>query len=200
MKNMNKLNSREILSIFVPGAYIVLFSNLILIQDKTDAINPIVLNVLLEFTLSLLVGLVIYIIDLPKRVWFFNNNRPTEIINKELGEISYSKIENAFFLYYDNHVSDKQKDKTERLTSFYNFSINIFSSSLIILFLFYINTESYILLKYYFNINGLILIISIISSIGLFFGKRKIKYIFNRQYKSFKDSEEYNKLSSKYHD
>ncbi len=80
MKNINgKFSLRETLQIVIPGLYFIgllypLISEMeiLVIKNNNESINLIISSIL-----SLLVGMIIYSLDLPKKLWFFKNHLPT---------------------------------------------------------------------------------------------------------------------------
>ncbi len=96
-------------------------------------------------------------------------------------------VHNKYFQFYDDKISDKQKDITEKYTSIYHFSVNIAIASLI-LTLTYLATYRLEFINSYGIFTLLILIVSIFLSYQIFFGDRKIKYMFKRQYDKFVSS------------
>lgn len=200
MENL-KLTFRELLTIMIPGLYVILssiplISNMVGMNKLEYPIHE--LNVLLLLVGSFLVGIIIYAVDVPKKVWFFRKAMPTEIINTKIKtqetNIGLKKIHNAYFHFYDNNVSEAQKNKTGRLTSIYHFSMNIFVSSLALLIVYFIYWSIFNYQTNYWIPVLLIGITSIITTLGLFYGERKIKYYFERQYQAFIDSDSYKKL------
>lgn len=202
MEDFSKLSFREILTILIPGSFIMLSITPILteISGSVNIFDNSNLNLLLLSISSFFLGILLYILDVPKNIYFFTNATPTEQLNQNLKELNIEtdnfKIHNAYFKFYDESISLVQKGKTDRLTSIYHFSMNIFISSLVILLIYmvyYFITGSFIYYTYPIILIGLL---SLISSLGLFYGKRKIKYYFTRQYKSFLNSDEYQRLIS----
>jgi len=186
MGNLNKFSLRELLQIVIPGVYFISLIKPIVskigmpIQNYSENVNLV-----LSFLLSLIVGMIIYAIDIPKKIWFFNNNLPTKLIerNKDLGK----NIHNKYFDFYDNNISDKQKGITEKYTSIFHFSVNISVVSFV-LSIIYVFAYCGDFSHSYGVITLIILILSIVLSQRIFFGKRKIKYMFTRQYEKFINS------------
>lgn len=200
MEDFSKLSFREILTILIPGSFIMLSITPILTEITSSGNNfdNSNLNLLLLSISSFFLGIILYILDYPKNIPFFKNAMPTKQIDKKLKELNTNidvfKIHNAYFNFYDEIISSAQKGKTDRLTSIYHFSMNIFISSLIILLVYAIYWFFTGNVTFYLFPIILIGILSLISSLGLFYGKRKIKYYFTRQYKSFLESEKYTRL------
>jgi hypothetical protein len=202
MENFSKLSFRETLTILIPGIFIMLSITPIIAEVFNDGnvFNNSNLNLLLLSISSFFLGIILYVLDIPKNIAFFTNATPTQQLEKKLNELTIeidkSKIHNAYFKFYDESISSVQKGKTDRLTSMYHFSMNIFISSIIVLLIYLISwfcTKNFI---YYSFPIILIGILSLISTLGLFYGKRKVKYYFTRQYKSFLNSVEYQRLVS----
>lgn len=200
MENFSKLSLRETLTILIPGIFIMLSITPIISEvfSNGNVFDNSNLNLLLLSISSFFLGIILYVLDIPKNIQFFTNATPTKQLEKKLKELNLetdnTKIHNAYFKFYDESISSVQKGKTDRLTSMYHFSMNIFISSIIILLIYLISwffTENFI---YYSFPIILIGILSLISTLGLFYGKRKIKYYFTRQYNSFLKSEVYNNL------
>jgi len=185
MKNINgKFSLRETLQIVIPGLYFIgllypLISDMgiFVIKSSNEAIDLIISSIL-----SLLTGMVIYSLDLPKKLWFFKNNLPTSLIAKNMGDDK--NVHNKYFQFYDDKISDKQKDITEKYTSIYHFSVNIALISLILTII-YLVIYKLEFLSSYGVFTLLILIVSIFLTYQIFFGDRKIKYMFERQYNKF---------------
>jgi len=182
-----KFSLRDSLQIILPGIYFVgllkpIFDDLKFtsITNSSNEVEVIVLSIF-----SILTGMLIYSIDIPKRVWFFKKNLPTTLINKNLSNID--NVHNRYFQFYDDKISDKQKAITEKYTSIYHFSINIFFASSILLLIYFL-----VYRLSFFNTYGLLILIifimSILLSLLIFYGDRKINYMFKRQYEKFKNS------------
>lgn len=189
-KGLESFSFREIIVIIFPGLYFVaivapLYNNLgiemIFFSDKLA-------NSISYIMFSLLVGIIMYWIDIPKKIPFFNNNLPTNILIKEYPNSEKYKIINSYFKFYDT-ISEDQKKKTNTYTSLYHFCVNIFVLSFLTVILYLVFPP--------FNYGwiGLInTILSLISVFGLFYGNRKIKYMFTRQLKAFKNSNLINEI------
>lgn len=200
MENLGKLSFRETLTIMIPGVFIILSLTPLISEKlyKDLALNDSNLNLLLMAICSFLIGIILYIIDLPKNIPFFKKATPTEQISNKLKElkttIEVTRIHNAYFQFYDKIVSVTQKDKTDRLTSIYHFTMNLFLGSLFVLLVYFacwIYTGN---VSFYWIPVLLIGISSLISTLGLFYGKRKIKYYFDRQFSAFINSDNYTDL------
>jgi hypothetical protein len=202
MENFSKLSFRETLTILIPGIFTMLSITPIISEIFSDGnvFDNSNLNLLLLSMNSFFLGIILYVLDIPKKISFFDNATPTKQLEVKLKELNIgvdeSKIHNAYFDFYNKCISSELKGKTDRLTSMYHFSMNIFISSLIIVLIYSIYwffTGSFI---FYFFPIILIGILSLISTLGLFYGKRKVKYYFTRQYKSFLNSDEYQRITN----
>lgn len=188
MKKFNgDFSLRETLQIIIPGIYFIGLLNPIFLKldffsfsNSSDSIELITSGVF-----SLIVGMMIYALDLPKRLWFFEKNLPTTLITKNLAHLQ--NVHNKYFDFYDNKIADKQKDITEKYTSIYHFSVNLGLASFIL-------TLAYLLVygKTFLDSYGLItlvtLILCILLTFQIFYGKKKIRYMFSRQYQKFVSS------------
>jgi hypothetical protein len=201
INNFEKFTVREIFGTFIPGLYFTIFIGKIIMPifdlQKND-INSF--DYFILFIVSTLIGLVIYSYDFPKRIYFFNNNTPTYLINKKIKNDNLSiteiDIRNAYFSFFDNNISSNQKVLTEKLTTLFHFSSNIFLCSIVVLII-------ELVLKY-FNyaiidsnmlfFNTIVVVLSLTSIFGLFYGKNKINNLFQRQFKAFIGSDKYNDL------
>lgn len=187
-KGLENFGFREIIVIIFPGLYF--FSLLLPINNHVTFIdfNNSIANNVIFILLSLLLGIVLYWVDIPKKIWFFNNNLPTTILIKEFPKIEKFKIINSYFSFYDT-ISEEQRKKTDTYTSLFHFSVNIsiISFALIILYIIFPPFN-------YGFIAIAILILSCANIIGLFYGERKIKYMFNRQISGYKNSESFKEL------
>lgn len=187
-KGLESFGLREIVVIIFPALYF--FSLLIPIHNQTEVLNldNKVANNASFIVLSLLLGIILYWVDIPKMLPFFKNNLPTKKLEKEFPNIDKKKIANCYFKFYDS-LPKEQLRKTEFYTSIYHFCINIASLSLIIIILYlFIPPFSYGVLAL------CALVASLLSAIGLVYGKRKIKYMFDRQLAAFQESADYNEL------
>lgn len=182
-----KFSLRDFLQIIIPGIYFMgllkpIFDDLNFanISNSSNEVDVIILSIL-----SLLSGMIIYSIDIPKKVWFFKKNLPTTLIKKNLSNIE--NVHNKYFQFYDDKISDKQKAITEKYTSIYHFAINIVITSLVLTLVYFIIYKSTFLTSYGI-ITLLVLILSAILAVLIFYGDRKIKYMFKRQYDKFTKS------------
>lgn len=199
--NFDKFTAREIFGTFIPGLYFTVILGKIFKPVFDVQKNDIgSFDYFLLFILSILIGLVIYSFDFPKKIFFFNTNTPTYLINNKIQKdnlrISDIDIRNAYFNFYDNNISSNQKVLTEKLTTLFHFSSNIFLCSIIIFIveLFTKYFTSFAIEKEMILFNVIVLILSAISIFGLFYGKNKIKNIFERQFNAFINSEKYKDL------
>lgn len=189
-QNLQKISLREVLIILLPGLYFISFLAPIKHIFGLNELNNDFANSTILILLPFLTGIILYWIDLPKKIPFFTNNLPTHILIKELNNIDKIEIINSYFKYYDS-LSEEEKAKTNTYTSIYHFCTNIMIVSVLLLIIYYFSEKN----NDYQIIILLIFILSLINSLGVFFGKRKIKYMFNRQIKGFKNSNEYKRLN-----
>ncbi len=139
----NSFPFRETLEILFPGLY---FMGIILPLMPFIGVDNLptesVTNITIYLILSVLIGIFIYTLDIPKRLWFFKSISPTNLIEKELKDTTdknvRSKVANSYFSFYDKNVTKEQKGKTDIYTTIYHFSVNIFILSLILLTLYII--------------------------------------------------------------
>ncbi len=191
-KALQNFGLREVLEILFPGIYVTSFIYLCVNELTTINItNNSFINGVIFSLFSILIGLIFYWINLPKKIPFFKNNLPTEKLIKNHTNITKTKLINAFFKYYDNAISEKQKTKTDTYTALYHFTINIALGSVILLIVYCCFCKNY---YNHITIILIILILSIINALGLFYGEKKIKYMFDRQYNSFINSDNYKTL------
>ena len=200
MDSLNKFSLREILGIITPGVFFI-FSILPIISEIVDheyVFEKSNLNIILISISSFFTGIIIYTIDIPKNISFFNNATPTKQFEKKIKSLNLNvtnnDIHNTYFDFYDKSVSSDQKAKIERLTGMYHFSMNIFFSSIMIILVYLVSWFCTETLTVYLIPVILVGILSLVSALGLFYGKRKIRYYFNRQFNSFKKSEEYKSI------
>jgi hypothetical protein len=198
MENFSKLSFRETLTILIPGIFIMFSITPIISEVFSDNIffDNSKLNLLLLSISSLFFGIILYVLDVPKKIPFFNNAKPTEQLNKKLIELNINAdkptINNAYYDFYNKCISPDLKGKIDRVTTMYHFSMNIFISSLVVILLYSIYwflTKSFI---FYFFPIILIALLSLISALGLFYSK--VLYYFTRAYNSFLNSEEYKNI------
>ena len=195
----NSFSLRETLEIIFPGLYFI--SLLIPILDEkgfSQLTSNEVPNLALYLMFSLMYGIVLYVLDIPKRLLFFKKITPTYQIEKEfsnLDKIKKIKIANAYFSFYDSdEISIQNKNKIEIYTSIYHFSINCASSAFLLLIIYFITAATKCFLNEYIITNIIVFIFSILNSIFIVYSSRKIKYMFERQVLKFKDSIHYKKL------
>lgn len=199
----NSFSLRETLEIVFPGLYFM--SLLITIFDENNlnlfAIDEVP-NIALYLMLSLLYGVILYVLDMPKRIWFFKKNTPTYLIEKEfsnLDETKKLKIANAYFSFYDSdEISIQNKSKTEIYTSIYHFCINSSFTALLLFITYFITYFITVQDKSFFDkyviANIIVFGVSIINSVLMVYSSKKIKYMFKRQLLMFKNSIQYTKL------
>lgn len=193
-KGFDKFSIRELLIIIIPGFYATaLVAPLLNSFFSLSVSNNFIISILyLIFSLS--IGFFLYFLDIPKKIPFFKNNLPINILRKEFTEIDNIKLDGIFYSFFDKEISAEQKIRTNFYTSTFHFSVNICILSFFI-------TISYALFqKGYFHgyglITALICIINFFNSLGIFYCKGKVKYMFKRQLERFKASQEFSKLKS----
>ena len=200
MENLkNNFSLRETLEILLPGFFFISFLIPIIAKTSYESLTySSVPNVTSLIILSFTYGIFIYILDVPKKIWFFKNILPTKILEKEFENIQdkdiIKKIHNAYFSFYDTSFSPELKNKTDIYTGIYHFSVNITLSAFLLLIIY--------LLVFLFEktIDVHVFIVSIIflfSTTNCYFivnSPKKIKYMFSRQVLKFKESDEYRNL------
>lgn len=172
----NSFTFRQILQILLPGLYLSAMLLPIYSELFSSNINDEFQKTILISIFSILFGIFIYSIEIPKTIWYFKKYLPTERI--PLNE--YSK----YFEFYDNKVSKEKKDIIERYTSLFHFCTNISFSSLILIFI-YLVIYNCDFLENGGNILLFIFVISFVSSLLLIYGPKKIKFQFQKQYESY---------------
>ncbi len=195
-KGLEKFTIRELLIIIFPGLYFTGFAIPLIDSSIISSLDNNLANITVCAIISLMVGISLDFIDIPKKFPFFINNMPTVLLHKEFEKIEVFIIDNKFYSYYDNNASPEEKSRANIYTSLYHFCVNIFLLSFILLF-FYIFKFWDSFLKSYGVVIFIVLVFSLINSFGLFYGKGKIKYLFKRQYHKFKESESYTNLIEK---
>jgi hypothetical protein len=202
VNTFNRFTTREILGLFIPGLY---FSYMIFekfstsfsfeLNNDTTSFNYLVL-----FIVSISIGCILYVIDLPKRVWFFTNELPITLIKQKLIKdgktIDDVNVEIFYYNFYDKEVSEKNKSNTDKQTTLYHFSTNMVLCGLIIL-LIQVISGSFTLDNGLIIVNIAIIIMGVIGLLGLLYGKDKMRSYFQRHYTEFIDSEYYTKLKDK---
>lgn len=188
IKLFSKFRRRETLILIIPGIYFV--SLLFPLQNNlnVDLNNNIVANAVLFPIFALLFGLILYWLDIPKKMPFFKKNLPTTKLYKDYPNEDKTLIDNTYFKFYSG-LSKELLDKTDLYTSLYHFCINMSVSSLLLGVVYCIFDISSFQNLGYGSIAIIIFFISFICALGLFYGKRKVKYMFNRQYEDFKISD-----------
>lgn len=182
-KGLESFSFREIVVIIFPGVYFMALTTPLMDKIGLSGLSDSVANNVSFIMLSLLLGIVLYWIDIPKKLPLFNRNLPTTKLIEAYPNVDKIKVINCYFRFYDK-ISDEQKKKTNTYTSLYHFCVNILILSLIIVALYLFFTP--------FKYGWIALSISVISFaniIGLFYGDRKIKYMFDRQFKAFQNSD-----------
>lgn len=189
---LDKFSIRELLIIVIPGFYgTVIIAPLLNSYFTLSKSSDLVLSILF-IVVSLSIGFLLYFIDFPKLLPFFKKNLPTSILEEEFQSIDKIKLHGIFYAFFDKEISEEQKVRTNFYTSTYHFSVNISVLSIIITICYAIFQNDY--MHGYGLITAIIGILNITNFLGLFYGKRKIKYMFTRQIERFKSSQEYAKL------
>lgn len=195
----NSFSLRETLEIIFPGLYFM--SLLIPIFDEKGLsliTSNEIPNIALYLMLSLVYGVVLYVLDIPKKIPFFRNNTPTYLLEKEFENIDKTKkiiITNAYFSFYDSdEISIQNKNKTEIYTSIYHFSINCALTSFLLLIIYFITIKVNFCSNEYVIANIIVFCASIFNSVFIVYSPKKIKYMFERQIQKFKGSDYYKTL------
>lgn len=190
MQTIGSFSLRETLELLFPGVFLFIvfylfwmdLTPLHVLKNQSNQFG-IVLSGLF---ISILLGSIIYSLDFSKRISFFKKHLPTYRINAEFGK----KNANDFFKFYDlNVISDKQKNNTEKLSSIFHFSVNMFVASLIafiIEFIIYCVLENYTLNEELLVLILIMAILSFINSLMVFFCNNKLKWYYDRQFICYK--------------
>lgn len=114
----NSFSIRETLEIVFPGFYFMgLLLPLAPYWGNVDLSTDSLTNITVYFVLAILIGIFMYTLDIPKKLWFFKAILPTKIIEDELSENAgkslKSKVANSYFSFYDKNISSEQKSKTD---------------------------------------------------------------------------------------
>lgn len=187
-----KLSLNEMLRIFIPGIYFTTMVDItitpqlplkffISMQDSYHTILFIVF--------SLINGLLISSLDLPKKLWFFKNALPINQLKNDLSNSSRVIQEVAYFKFYDREISKEFKTKTELDSGYYHLCTNIAilaAGFVVICLLLYRGINEYVFLNFLFCI------LSSFSAATLF--NNKVLKNFNRQKNQFEKSEEFKYL------
>lgn len=195
---INKFSLREILQTFIPGFFFVIFSLPIIPKIMDIGIIWDIYDIFLICIISSFCGILLRSIDIPKRLAFFKNELPTKKLEEEFPNKKKSLVANYYYKFYDNSELMPLKDKeiTEKYTNYYHYCVNMVITSLFleIIYTGYILfSEETFIQSYGFPIL-LILILSLLSIVYLFWGNRKIKFRFERDLGRFKNSSLYNEL------
>ncbi len=156
--------------------------------------------------LVLLVGIFMYMLNIPERLPFYRDALATVRISEQLANKYYrvgvsnsnvftSQVHNAFFTYFENSTTE-QKNRTHKLVNLYSIAINIATVSLVLVPL---SIAAYFVYEAdFFENYGLFLVFTLLfstlSAYGLFFFSGGVKYLFDRQLEGFLSSEEYSNL------
>lgn len=186
---INKISLREILKSFIPALYLIIF-----IVPPLKELSPIkiiniesfnIYNLLLLLIFTLIIGIIISSLDLPKLFLPFKRLFPTEILKEEQKSKNKTDIHIKYFRFYDDVITDTDKAITEKYTNYYHFSFNVAINSIILLIVYAIIFGCNLIYNYGFFIL-LTLIFSIICVCVLLYGTKGIKYRFNRHLESFR--------------
>ena len=194
----------EVLRVIIPGFYIITMietinsilvdSKIILFKITVNTVDTITITIVL----TILIGGLIYSLDLPRMFKDHLKYLPTNMIKNELNADftgpRHREGENNYYNYYYSLRADR-KVKTEIQSGFYHFFINIsfisYFFSIIFLALF---ISLYILNSYnakallYFILNRIILSIGIISAISIYYYRLRFTWL--------RDFENYRKFRS----
>lgn len=202
VNTFNRFTTRDILGLFIPSLY---FSYIIFeifstsfsfeLNNSTNSFNYLIL-----FIGSISIGSILYVVDLPKRFWFFTEELPTTLIMKKLIEdgktIDKVNVEIFYYKFLDEVVAEKNKSITDKQTTLYHFSSNMFLCSILLLVI-QVSKCRLALDDVISIVNLVIMIISVIGTLGLLYGKDKIRSRFKRHYTEFIDSQYYIDLGNK---
>lgn len=186
---IDKISLREILKSFIPALYLIVFivpalKEFYPLRDiDIESFN--IYNLLLLLIFTLIIGITISSLDLPKLFPPFKKLFPTEILKEEQKSKTKTDIHIKYFKFYDDVITDADKAITEKYTSYYHFSFNLAINSLILLIVYAIIFRCNLIYNYGFFIL-LTLGLSIVCVSVLLYGNKGIKYRFNRHLKSFK--------------
>jgi hypothetical protein len=216
---VNSLTLRSILEFLMPSAYLVgvasaLASSCGLLTEYSLS-NPgelpdyllIALDEIVMFAffsvLVLLVGIFLYMLNLPERLPFYRDALVTVRIAEQLsnkyhrvgvssGKVFTSQVHKAFFGYFEN-TTEEQKNRTHKLVNLYSIAINVAAVSLVLVPLSIV--AHFVFEADFFENYGLFLVFTLLfstlSAYGLFFFDGGVKYLFDRQLEGFLASEEY---------
>lgn len=183
----SKLSLNEFLRIFIPGVFISMLFDIIILQG-INSLSIIFLSesysTIIFIIFSLISGMFFSSLDLPKRLWFFKNNIPVNKIYKDTEIKSEGlNITNVYFKFYDTEVTPEFKYKTEKDTGFYHLCMNLAIISVLYLlpsvFIYGFGEP-----KTFFLIGSFIF--TLLSSLTIFYLKVKINFL--RQSEMFRNS------------
>lgn len=219
---------RSVLEFLLPSAYLVgmlaaLASSCGLLMEYNLS-NPSGLSDYMLFTLDevamgafflvlvLLVGIFLYMLNIPERLPFYRDALVTERVSERLAAKYYrvgmssndaftSQVHNAFFSFFENATAE-QKNRTHKLVNLYSIAINVAVVSLVLVPL---SVAAYFAFEAdFFENYGLFLVFTLLfstlSAYGLFFFNGGVKYLFDRQMEGFVASEEYRNLDEYFKD
>lgn len=180
------------LRIFIPGVFFSTNIGFALEAFKIELplnLDSSAYNTIYFVILSIILGLFVYSLDIPKRVSFFQRELPTKRIKAKHPSFDLVKVSNSYFTFYDN-LSTEFKLKNEIYSGFYHFCINLSSIS------FFVFIASLIIdwcvLSELILANSFIFIVSLATALILYFGR--LKFTFQRHLQAYFASEEYKNL------
>jgi len=185
----------EILRIIIPGAYFVLGLNKILVQFLVIRnIKTTDFEITFYFTvLSILIGILLYSLDIPKSFKFIKKELPTAVLSREFPNLNKNVIYISYFNFYDKLPSDFTYH-TEKQSNFYHLCVNLAFINLILLL---VTIISNILSPdiYFLMLEIIFLIVLVISFLGSYFSYvNYLKSLYQRAVAMFRNSDEYLKL------
>ena len=158
------------------------------------------------FVLVLLVGMFLYVLNIPERLPFYRDALATKQVANHLSRKYYrvgigsnddfrSLVHNSFFRYFEGCTAE-QKNRTHKVVNLYSIAVNIAAMSLLLVPL---SIAAYFVLESdFFENYGLflvfILLFSTLSAYGLFFFHSGVRYLFFRQLSEFIGSPQYRLL------
>jgi len=157
----------------------------------------------LVIAMVLLVGMFMYVLNIPERLPFYRDALATVRVAKHLSKKYYrvgidgnrtfiSQVHNSFFRYFEGGTAE-QKNRTHKVVNLYSIAVNVAVVSLILVPLSvaaYFEFESDFFENYGLFLVS-ILLFSTLIAYGLFFSNGGVKYLFDRQLSEFLGSPEY---------
>lgn len=191
---IGKFSLRELLEIVFPGVYCLAMilpavEQLCIFKFIEDA-NSITNTTLFSIG-CILIGIIIYSLDIPKKIWFFKRNTPTYLIEKKESIDSTNSTKKYFDLYYNEKEPKERKELTTKYTGIFHFLINIsVASAISIIPYLIINKPFYNLVDNYSIFALLIGFVSFITAWRFF--EQKIKKIFLQQHSAYEKTINHN--------